>query len=425
MKKLFVFFLFNAGVYMVAAQSGYDSIKNVIEQYKGPGNIIIPNIRQIMTEKLEAGDLQGANLLYNYAADELEFTGVYSFFNHEKMWLAYILGDYRFLVQHTARLNSGNITSNYAQNEPGKHIYYPDGRDGLWQTVKNYTVNHFEQIRQQVLQEQTLQPEAAKLLTVYLRYSLSDNKKEEFSALRIEKEVKEFFGTKYTGTYAVLIQHGILDEITPTKLHFNFEAGIGPVFRGREMKKYMPVSAGIQALTGVQYNKIIFECAFQASGSKLHQSLPVKTETWSADSSMLMYAGAVTLGYLMVDNKRWAVYPFAGMNMAWMSPEYDGPVQSKTTKIKTEPGVTGGLAFQYKIKNWSYKYSTRKGGDFYHYLGFRVTYVNRNFNSVSLTGNALYCNFSIMGNFGERILFLPWSWFNGTRRGMPHYARKG
>jgi hypothetical protein len=418
MKKLIISFLLWAFAFTAKTQSVYDSVRNVVEQYKGASNIIVPNIRQIVAAGLDSNQLHSVKPFYDYAVKALAQKNIYAFDTYEQLKLAYILGDYPFLLQYIGRLNNHSMPDYHQHTQTVSYNTYAADPDLLWVSIRKYLQQHFELIRKQVLENNSLQPEDAKMLCLYLRLYLYDAKNESFDAVRIEKEAKEFFGEHYEGRYAYLVQHGVLDEVTPTKLHFNFEMGLGPVFRGRQIKQYMPVSVGIQITTGINYKRSMLEFSFQASGSKLKKALPVKGETWNADSSMRLYGGSVTLGYLLVDNKRIALYPFSGVNMAWMSPEFDGPTQSKKTWLQSVPGFTAGMAMQYKWKKWGYSYSTRKGGDFYNYLGLRVAYVNRNFKSEQLTGNAWSCTFSFMGDFGERHLALPWSWLNGSKRGI-------
>jgi hypothetical protein len=416
-KQITTFFLF---LFVVSgkAQTNYDSLRIFVEQYKGASNIIVPNIRQIVALGLDSNRLASVKPFYDYAVNVIQQKNIYAFDTHEQLKLAYILGDYPFLLRYINQLNSRSMPDYHRHTQMVSYNSFPAEPDLLWASIGKYLQINFEPIRKQVLENNLLEPEDAKMLCLYLRLYLYDAKNEAFDAVRIEKETKEFFGEHYEGRYAYLVQHGVLDEVTPTKLHFNFEMGLGPVFRGRQIKQYLPVSVGIQITTGINYKRSVLEFSFQASGSKLKKALPIKGETWSIDSSMRLYGGSVTLGYLLVDNKRIALYPFSGLNMAWMSPEYNGPTQSKKTWIQSAPGFTAGLAMQYKWKKWGYSYSTRKGGDYYNYLGLRVAYVNRNFKGEQLTGNAWSCTFSFMGDFGERHLALPWSWLNGSKRGI-------
>lgn len=414
---LLLLFAFNA-----AAQKEYDSIKRVIEDYNGATNIIIPNVRQLMMEKLDSNDIPGARKIYDYAVNVLAAQGIISFYDYERVLLAYILLDEQFLRQHIQHVNNGfrNGEDEYYRSvffSRSKRFSYP-GNDHFYADLNEYTIANFEIIRKQIPATTQLSAEETGVLAVYLRFRLFDNKKEEFSATTIEKDIRKTLGSNYHGLYKALVNTVMLENITPTALHFSFEAGGGVLFRGQDLRHYLPTTIGIYFLTGVTYKKTVLELSFMENGSKLRKTLPVKNEIWREDSSVITHNAFATLGYSVVDNARWNIYPFAGATMAWMQPEYNGPTQSKKTVVGSGAGIIAGVAIQLKNKRWSYRYSTRKGGDAYNYCGLRLSYATRNFNDPALRSNTFQCTLSIMGHFGERVFFLPWSWFNGMKKGI-------
>lgn len=404
------------------AQNKYDSIQQVIEQYNGPLNSLTPKLRQILVNLADSNRITEAKPFYEYATIVLEPQKIYAIGYGEKLLLAYILEDYTFILNHIHQLNIGSMPNYFSYEEPTRnhHLYIPDR---LSPVLRKYTITNFATIRNQLLNTTKLQKEESHILAIYLRYALADNKDDRFSAHALYNEANTFFGKNYEGRYAFLLKRVMLEEVTPTPLHFTFEAGLGPVFRGKQYKEYMPAAVGVQLRAGIAYKKTLLELAFMENGASLRNPLQVKNETWQTDSSMRVFTPSVTVGYFLYDTKRWAIYPFAGVNKTYMKPEYNGPTQLKRTVIQTRPGITAGVAVQYKFKKWAYSYSTRKGGDFYEYFGLRLTYMNRNFKSPAISGNAWACTFSFLGDFGERILPAPWSWFNGTRRGERHYYR--
>lgn len=416
MKKITIPVLLLLFAINVTAQKEYDSIKRVIENYNGATNIIIPNIRQMMMDKLDSNDLHGARIIYNYAADALLQQNIIAFFEYERLMLAYILNDERFLLEEMNRLNSGR-DDNHLVSLSRRKYRYPTGDDDLGMQLRNYSTLHFEGILNNISVSPHILPEQAAILKAYYRFMLKDEENENFSAVRIQKETKQLLGNKYSGPYSYLVNTVIIENVIPTKLHFTFEAGAGAAFRGKDIKHYMPVMVSLDFRTGITYKRSIFEASFLVNGAKLKKPLPVKNELWQQDSSIVIQNVSATLGYFVIDNKRIAMYPFAGATMAWMQPEYNGPTQSKKTVSRSGAGMVAGIAFQYKLKGWSYRYSSRKGGDFYDYFGLRLSYMSRSFADPALKTSAFQCTISIMGNFGERVFFLPWSWFNGTRKG--------
>lgn len=422
MKKMIIPALLLLFTFKATAQGTYDSIKRVIENYHGATNIIIPNVRQLVMEKLDSNDVAGAKKVYDYATTVLPAQGIICFYHYERVLLAYALHDEPFLVQHIQDTNNGA-----RQNEDEYYrslffsrrrtISYP-GNDDFYPSLKKYTLDHFAETRNNILTEGYFSKEAAGVLAVYLRFLLMDNKKEDFSATAIEKDIHETLGLHYTGRYKALVNTVMLENITPTALHFNFEAGAGLMFRGQDIKQYMRTSGSIYFLTGITYKKTVLELSFLENESKLRKTLPVKNETWFQDSTVITHNAFATLGYSVVDNARWNIYPFAGAAMAWMQPRYDGPAQSKKTVSGSGAGFITGVAIQFKNKSWSYRYSTRKGGDAYTYFAMRLSYATRRFNEPALRSNTFSCTISVMGHFGERVFFLPWSWFNGINRGV-------
>lgn len=414
---LFLFF-----VVPVSAQDEYDSIRNVIEQYKSLPNVVIPNIHYLVMEKLEHNDIPGVKKIYHYVMNGSRLNPRDVFYDREHALLAYVLNDEHFLLQHLRQTNdtaAGKGECYTIRNRTFAYSYEVySSSSNFSEFITRYARAHFDSIRNNLEVSGIYTPETAQVLGVYLRFLLMDNKQEAFSAASIEKDTRQTLGSHYNGKFSKLVNTRILENITPTPLHFSFEAGGGIVFRGNDIKQYMPVTAGIYALTGITYKKAVLELSFMENESKLHKTLPVKNELWWKDSSVVTHNAFATLGYTVLDNQRWCIYPFAGATMAWMQPSHDGPTQLKRTVINSGAGIVTGIAIQRKNKRWSYRYTTRKGSDFYSYCALRLSYTSRSFKEPALRSNSFNCTLSIMGIFGERVFFLPWSWFNGINRGV-------
>ena len=379
--------------------------KKAIQQELQKGNI--NNLEKLLSKEY----------IVEYNPERDLFDTIVLYNNHQRTLLFLITENYKEIIDDLIndkysfyKFRKGTFTGSYKWNKNYNYrsSYNPVDFQ-LTDSLEHYLINNIEFYNNSIAHSDLTEDyqEFMKLYTMTTGYNGDYCEKSD----TILSKSHYFLTSCSNMTLKNYVNKNIYLNYKPTKWSFAgsiLGSGIN-IFTGELSQYYKPsVYISLYLWVDFSYDKIYFSSSFSGTiATKIKKDIIHETGIWPKDSSNFQIIGDLTLGYSIIDNKKWRISPYIGLMLDNHVQNYETDDDNpENSSFINNQYVTYGLmidkAFEgidcfptiigFKSKN-------------INYVRFKIGYLNPKyrFDDKTIKGGMLYFQCSmIMRNFRQK-----------------------
>jgi hypothetical protein len=311
-----------------------DSLRHAVENYRGRSNILLPNARQMMIDKLDSGRMEDVRQLFTFLMKELRNSDLQLFYSSERTILSYYVNDFEPLLKYFAKGKS-NVegAQPFAESHSRYSYYAPYLNDQLERVLFERTAREFEPLCAQ-LQQTALHPEEKAVLQLYLRYRLPATAGPAFSNDSVFHHGSAFVKQYPQSRFLLFVNRVVVHNVRRPKGMVGLSIGGGAAVMGKgiatQFRNPFLMSADLHYLR----NKWLFSGHFRAGASKLASDLLQNNMVlWQKGrTASSIFVGGFA-GRVLVNSERLLLAPQLGLGHSSFFPSED--------EIKENPALRG------------------------------------------------------------------------------------
>ncbi len=413
MKKVIVLMLLGLPFSCFAQTS---TVQTYIENYKGANSIMIPNIRELIAEKIDSGLITEARDIYNFTVGIYEPKGNLVFYKQEKIIISYLLGLYENIDFRIKEMQDPGVKFQIAYSE-NRAIKNYAKYDFFEANMLQKLVKKKDSILVDLNEKFKTEDDKKAILVLYFKYFIANKIPLSYATQYIYDEATYFLKKYPNSIYKNYVTDKILKRITPKKWRYGMDIAGGASFLTQSTNFRNTASPAINLNINFNYKKILFQAGYQIQEYNLNTTIAVKNDTWVKDSTLFSHQFKLMAHYFLYESKRLAILPSVGTAVAIINPAHSNDLQSTKTKIISHPAPVVGLKFMLKNIKSMDSYSTRRGGDAFNYCALNLSYSDFKFNNYSSFDNQQFtASFSIIAHLADISLFiLPYRFAQNNR----------
>lgn len=372
-----------------------DSIRTEILNFPDPPGILISKGRTMLYEKLLANDTAKARQVFDYL-ETFENQKVIAFYPPEKWMIWLWLGKYEKTINDIVSLESAWFNTNQREQ------YQLPAVDALSKNLGAMTNAQYALINYRI--ESSDRPQAEKAFCkLLLQYVLGE---EQASQQQLNKASNTFIEQYPSSPFESFIRKYIRHEVKPSNLGLGFEffSGYG-IFTGN-LKENFKHNVPVGVAFDITYKKFALYLRDYIGFSKTKKEIPFSSGPWKNNAQARVFLPEASIGYIVLDNARFKLAPFAGVSSTDISPTFadkDKYPEYEDAGLRFTTTWTAGLNFDFKMA-----YS-QSGIVAYQEDGFWMIRVRYAYNAPQFSwrysgfnGNMHYITIGL-GGFGKRL----------------------
>lgn len=287
-----------------------DSIKSQILQHEDSKSTIISKGRRLLLDKLIEGDLNKVREIKDYLV-KTEDDDYFAFYPSEYWLILYWTKDYNELKDDLQKYNDKRINSLKKRIHPSSDL--------LYDKLKEKSILNEPQIKKQI-QNAQLDAETREFLTLTLDQLLIENGNNRFAQDTINDRADQFLKAYDSGKYEEFTKKYIRYKLVPKNWGMVFEFFSGySIYNGNLGKTYtnnVPVGVAFD----VCYKKLELYLRDYIGFNKTKKDFSYSLGTWEKGSRTMVFLPEISLGYVICNNNRIKLSPFAGIGSMDISP---------------------------------------------------------------------------------------------------------
>lgn len=366
-----------------------DSLRSQIMNYEQSGHDFLDKGRRLLKEHFSQSDMITVKEVKDMLIKENNGNVYNTFYPIELIYILYWTEEYDELIDFIKQVDFTLPVSN--------SVRILAQTDNLFSTLYQHTVDYKD------------------LLLVFIKESQVSEMDKEFLVLQLEdilragqnagrmdlesehteyiNELSDQFLEKYPDSpYDTIIRETIRYkyEPSPWAAYWDF-VGFGTVIPTGSLGDYFNTGVSMEMAMDIRYKKLVGIFGFGFSGHSLKNDIHINRVVWPNKSSATLGIGYLNAGYLLLDTKRFSIYPFMGAAYSGFSADEDIIKETpELDKLKLNSWSTqAGIGFDFKFKiNTPYSFYYDMGtADAGSRISVRYTYrmpnYGRNLESVS------------------------------------------
>lgn len=352
MKQRFFYFILLAFLLIPAAVFSQETLRDEIMSYEQSRHDFLDKGRRLLLDSFEKNDMLKTKEVKNLLLKENEGNVYHTFYPIEYIYLLYWTEEYKELTDFIKQVDFNNPVSN--------SVSMLARIDNLYPTLLQKTVEHKD------------------ILIIAIQNSSETAMDKDFLILQLEDIIRagtnsgrgidvESDETKHINDLSDAFLENYpdspYDKIIRETIRYKFEespwafywdiTGFGAVIPTRNLSNYFGTGFTMEMAFDVRYKKLVGIFGFGFSGHSLKQDIPINDVIWSNESPSSHGLVYLNGGYLLLDTKRFSLYPFVGMGYGGISA--DGEVTKEYPELEklglnsffTQVGI--GCDFKFKL----------------------------------------------------------------------------
>lgn len=384
--KLFLITAFVA-LFSMKSFSQNDSLRKQIMNYEQSDHDFLDKGRRLLLENFIKSDMLKAKEIKDLLLKENGGNIYNTFYPIEYIYLLYWTEEYKELTDFIKQVDYTLPVSNSVR-------------------ILAQTDNMFSTLLQQTLANKDI-------LLVFIENSHVSDMDKEFLVLQLEdilragqssgemdfeseqtrhiNELSDLFLEKYPNSpYDTIIRETIRFrfELSPWAFYWDV-VGFGAVIPNGNLGEYFNAGASMEMAFDLRYKKLVSIFGFGFSGHSLKKDIYINNVVWPKESISTLGMGYLNAGYLLLDTKKFSIYPFMGVGYSGFSASEETTKDvPELKKLKLNSWFSqAGIGFDYKFKIVEhYDYGI---GDSSSRISVRYTYRMPNYDRSLETLNGL------------------------------------
>jgi len=370
--------------------SQVDSIKSQILDYDDSKSTIISKGRKLLLDKFIEGDLKKIKEIKDYLI-ETEDNDYFAFYPSEYWFVLYWTKDYKELAENIQQFDSAKVDSYNTRIRPLN--------DMLYNKLKEKSFNNEMQLKGQ-LQDSELDSETKKALSMNLDWLLIENRETIYAQDSLNEQADIFLETYSPSKFENFTKTYIRYKQVPRDWGMTFEFFSGySVYTGILSDNYtnnVPVGVAFD----ICYKNFELYLRDYIGFNKTKKDFDYSLGTWEKGSRTMVFLPEASLGYVVYNDNRFKLSPFAGIGSMDISPTTNDTEETPELKeVSLEFTTTYVLGINFDIKfgpKNTPKYSPKTS---YGFMRIRYGYCIPRFEKKydGMTGNMHYITIGFGG----------------------------
>jgi len=290
--------------------SQVDSIKSQILNYEDSKSTIISKGRKLLLDKFIEGDLKKVSEIKDYLIEN-EDNNYFSFYPAEYWFILFWTKDYTELAKNIQQLDSAKVASYNTRIRPLN--------DMLFNKLKEKSLKNETQIKKQI-QNANIKPEIKHILDINLDYLLLKDRKTIYAQDSLNKRADKFLGTYSQSKFKDFTKKYIRYKLIPKNFGMTFEFFSGySIYTGSLSDNYtnnIPIGVAFD----ICYKNFELYLRDYIGFNKTKKDFDYSLGTWKKSSRTMVFLPEASLGYVVHNNNRFKLSPFAGIGSMDISP---------------------------------------------------------------------------------------------------------
>lgn len=357
-----------------------DSLRNQIMNYEQSSHDFLDKGRRLLQDYIVKSDILRVKEVKELLLAENSSNVYNTFYPIEYIYILYWTEEYDELIDFIKQVDFRHPVSNSVR-------------------ILAQTDNLFTTLFQQTVENKDI-------LLVFIENSDISNMDKEFLVLQLEdiiragmsdgridynseqtsyiNELSDRFLEKYPESpYETIIRETIRFKFEPSPWAFYWDMfGLGVVVPTGNLSDYFNTGGSMEMAFDLRYKKLVGILGFGFSGHGLKKDIYINNAVWDKESSATLGVGYLNAGYLLLDNKRFSVYPYIGGGYSGFSASEDVTKElPELKKLKLNswfPQV--GIGFDYKFNISMPSYYGESSDENWSRISVRYTYRMQDFN---------------------------------------------
>lgn len=392
LKHLFILVVF---LFATVETFSQEDTRSEIMNYQESEFAFVNKARRLLGTHIKDGNIIEATKVKDVLLDEFNGAITEAFYNSEYIHLLFALREYEQLLVFMKQLD---INQKVSQN-----VYTSAQTDNLGTLLIENTLQ-FNDIFAIDIKE-NVDDEMDKaflilLLSEMAYYSPSQSERNEHTE-SVNKLANEYLANYPDSPYEKVVRENIRFEFGEAKWGFYWDIGIGPVLNNGELKNTFGNSGfGLDMGFEYRHRQLFGQLEIGLVASSLKKDIEINNTIWQKSSSATFATFALNAGYIPFENRRWSIYPFAGIGFSAIS--------APTEDTKNDPNLQSlklntfspqiGMGVDYKL------YSSKSKKSSYGRLSLRYKYKIYNFEKTNPLFQGNQQSITLSFGFGGRPL---------------------
>ena len=326
-----------------------DSLRSQIMNYEQSSHDFLDKGRRLLLDNFMKSDMVKVKEVKDLLLKE-NYSNVYNtFYPIEYIYILYWTEEYDELIDFIKQVDFTLPVSN--------SVRILAATDNMFSTLLQQTVEN-KDILLLFIKESNVSEMDKEFLTLQLedilRAGFSNRIDFESEQTVYINELSDQFLDKYPDSpYDTIIRETIRYKFEPSPWAFYWDiVGFGAVVPTGDLGEYFGVGVSMEMAFDFRYKKLVGIFGFGFSGHSLNNDIYINNVVWPKESSATLGIGYLNAGYLLLDTKRFSIYPFIGGAYSGISTSDDTVKETpELKKLKLNswfPQV--GIGFDYKFK---------------------------------------------------------------------------
>lgn len=336
LKILLLVLLFSNGLY-----SQIETIKSQILDCEDSKSMIISKGRTLLLDKFMAGDLNKVDEIKDYLIEN-EGDDYFAFYPAEYWFILYWTEDYEELAESLQQFNATNID--------GYNTRIAPLHDMLYTKLNEKSIDNEATLKKQI-QDAEIDTETKQVLSMNLDWLLLEDRKSDTAQDALNTLANNFLETYPYSNYEAFTKTYIRFKLVPKDwgMAFEFFSGYG-IYTGNLGNSFtnnIPIGVAFD----ICYKNFELYLRDYIGFNKTKKDFDYSLGTWRKDSKATVFLPEASLGYVVYNDNRFKLSPFAGIASMDIGPTLNDREDTPELKeVSLEFTTTYTVGFNFDIK---------------------------------------------------------------------------
>lgn len=289
-----------------------EDIRSEIMNYHESDFNFVNKARRLLGTHIKDGNVLEAAKVKNALLDEYNGEVLKAFYNWEYIHLLYAIGEYDTLMDFILDVDfNKSVSANVSTSAQ---------TDNLGQVLRESILAYHDIVEIDI--NEVVEGDANKdflilMLNDIAHMSPANSSERRAHIENINKLANLYLKNHPDSPYDKIVREDIRFEFTEADWGFYWDFGFGPGINNGKLGEILNgTGIGMEMILEYRYKKVLgqFELGFMSKS--LSNDINVNNTTWMRESYSTIGTYTLNAGYLLLENKRWSIYPLAGIGYA-------------------------------------------------------------------------------------------------------------
>lgn len=324
-----------------------EDIRSEIMNYHESDFNFINKARRLLGNHIKDGNTVEAAKVKDTLLDEYNGEVLETFYNWEYIFLLYSLGEYDTLLNFMEVVDFDNsVSSNVSTSAQ---------TDNLGTLLRENMLAYYDIIEIDIKEsiEDAMSRDFLLLMLQDIAHITPPRSQErEEHTQNINKLANQYLKNHPDSPYDKTVREQIRFEFAEANWGFYWDFGFGVgINNGKLGENLNGTGFGMEMILEYRYKKVLGQFELGFTSKALSNDISVNNTTWMRESYATIGSYTLNAGYLLLENKRWSIYPLAGIGYANVeadSEDYKEDPRLKKLRINSfYPQVGVGIDFKF------------------------------------------------------------------------------